>query len=68
MDIVLNGKQHPLEGPMNVAELIDALGFAGKRIAVERQRGDRSALTACIHCAGAGRSGGNRRRGWRRVI
>ncbi|HZH06363.1 MAG TPA: sulfur carrier protein ThiS [Lautropia sp.] len=36
MDIVLNGKQHPLEGPMNVAELIDALGFAGKRIAVER--------------------------------
>lgn len=36
MDIVLNGKQHPLERPMNIAELIDMLGFAGKRIAVER--------------------------------
>jgi sulfur carrier protein len=36
MDIVLNGKQHPLERPMNVAELIDTLGFAGKRVAVER--------------------------------
>jgi sulfur carrier protein len=36
MDIVLNGKQHPLERAMNVAELIEALGFAGKRVAVER--------------------------------
>jgi sulfur carrier protein len=36
MDIVLNGKEHLLDGPMNVAELIEALGFAGKRIAVER--------------------------------
>jgi sulfur carrier protein len=36
VDIVLNGKQHPLERPMNVAELVDALGFGGKRVAVER--------------------------------
>ncbi len=36
MHIVLNGNHHPLERQMNVAELIDALGFAGKRVAVER--------------------------------
>ena len=36
MDIVLNGRQHPLERPMSVAELIHTLGFAGKRVAVER--------------------------------
>ncbi|MBA3479506.1 MAG: sulfur carrier protein ThiS [Lautropia sp.] len=36
MKIILNGKPHPLERPMNVSELVDSLGFAGKRIAVER--------------------------------
>ena len=36
MEIVLNGKVHPLERAMNVSELIDALGFTGKRVAVER--------------------------------
>jgi sulfur carrier protein len=36
MEIVLNGKPHPLSKPMNVAELVESLGFAGKRIAVER--------------------------------
>ena len=36
MEIILNGKVHPLERPMNVSELVDSLGFAGKRIAVER--------------------------------
>jgi sulfur carrier protein len=36
MEITLNGKPHPLPGPMNVSELVASLGFAGKRIAVER--------------------------------
>ena len=36
MEITLNGKPHPLAQPMNVSELLESLGFAGKRIAVER--------------------------------
>ena len=36
MEITLNGKPHPLSRPMNVSELVESLGFAGKRIAVER--------------------------------
>ncbi len=36
MEITLNGKPHPLTRPMSVSELVEALGFAGKRIAVER--------------------------------
>jgi sulfur carrier protein len=36
MDIILNGKPHLLERPMNVSELIESLGFTGRRIAVER--------------------------------
>ena len=36
MEITLNGKRHPLARPMNVSELVESLGFAGKRIAVER--------------------------------
>ena len=36
MEITLNGKSHPLPRPMNVLELVESLGFAGKRIAVER--------------------------------
>ncbi len=36
MEIILNGKPHPLQGQMNVSELVASLGYAGKRIAVER--------------------------------
>jgi sulfur carrier protein len=36
MEIVLNGKPHPLARPMNVSELVASLGLAGKRVAVER--------------------------------
>jgi sulfur carrier protein len=36
MEIILNGKPHALERPMSVSELVDSLGFTGKRIAVER--------------------------------
>ena len=36
MEIVLNGQSKLLDGPLNVAGLIESLGFAGKRIAVER--------------------------------
>ena len=36
MEIVLNGQPRSLDGPINVAGLIESLGFAGKRIAVER--------------------------------
>jgi len=36
MEIVLNGKPHPIARPMNVAELVQSLGFAGKRVAIER--------------------------------
>ena len=36
MEIVLNGQPRSLDGPVNIAELIESLGFTGKRIAVER--------------------------------
>jgi sulfur carrier protein len=36
MNIVLNGAPRTLEAPTSVAELIQALGYAGKRVAVER--------------------------------
>ena len=36
MEIVLNGQPKSLDGPVNIAELIESLGFTGKRIAVER--------------------------------
>ena len=36
MEIVLNGQPKLLDGPLNVADLLESLGFAGKRIAVER--------------------------------
>ncbi len=36
MQIVLNGAQHTLPSPCTVAELIQQLGYAGKRVAVER--------------------------------
>jgi len=36
MEIVLNGQAKTLAGPLSVAALVAELGFAGKRIAVER--------------------------------
>jgi sulfur carrier protein len=36
MEIVLNGQTKSLVGPVNIAGLIESLGFTGKRIAVER--------------------------------
>lgn len=36
MEIILNGKPHPLPQPMTVTDLVASLGFTGKRIAVER--------------------------------
>ena len=36
MEIVLNGQTKTLAGPLSVAALVTELGFAGKRIAVER--------------------------------
>ncbi len=36
MNIVLNGHPKTLSGPTSVSTLIDALGYTGKRIAVER--------------------------------
>ena len=36
MEIILNGKPHPLPQPMTVTDLVTSLGFTGKRIAVER--------------------------------
>ncbi len=36
MEIILNGKAHPIGREMTIQELVDGLGFTGKRIAVER--------------------------------
>lgn len=36
MDITLNGKSRPLAGPTTVAQLLEELGYTGKRVAVER--------------------------------
>lgn len=36
MEIILNGSPYPVALPMTIAELVEALGFTGKRIAVER--------------------------------
>jgi len=36
MEIRLNGEPHALTGNVTVAELLAALGHAGKRVAVER--------------------------------
>ncbi len=36
MDILLNGRPHPLPPAASVADLVSSLGYAGKRIAVER--------------------------------
>ena len=36
MEILLNGERRQFSSPMTVAALVEALGYAGKRIAVER--------------------------------
>ena len=36
MEILLNGERRQFPSPMTVATLVEALGYAGKRIAVER--------------------------------
>jgi sulfur carrier protein len=36
MEIILNGKAHPISREMTIQELVEGLGFTGKRIAVER--------------------------------
>ena len=36
MEIVLNGQPTSLIAPISVAQLVEQLGFLGKRIAVER--------------------------------
>ena len=36
MQIFLNGAPHTLPGAQTIAELIETLGYAGKRVAVER--------------------------------
>ncbi len=36
MQIILNGAPHQVSSPCTVAQLVEELGYAGKRIAVER--------------------------------
>lgn len=36
MNIVLNGESRTIEAASSVADLIQALGYAGKRVAIER--------------------------------
>ena len=36
MDIIINGEPQRLATPLTVAALLEARGFAGKRVAVER--------------------------------
>lgn len=36
LNIRLNGAVHTLPAPYSVAQLVDRLGYAGKRVAVER--------------------------------
>ncbi|GAA4327544.1 sulfur carrier protein ThiS [Pigmentiphaga soli] len=36
MKIVLNGEPRTVEAPISVAELVQSLGYAGKRVAIER--------------------------------
>lgn len=35
MTITLNGKSHPIEHPMLVSQLLEALGLAGKPVVIE---------------------------------
>lgn len=36
MDMIVNGKQVQVEGVTTVSQLLEQLGFAGKRVAVEK--------------------------------
>ena len=36
MNLVINGESRDFSAPLSVAALLEALGYAGKRIAVER--------------------------------
>jgi len=36
MDIKINGETRPFPAQLTVAELVEALGYTGKRIAIER--------------------------------
>ena len=36
MEILLNGERRQFPAPLSVAALVETLGYAGKRIAVER--------------------------------
>lgn len=36
ISITLNGSPHPLSAPVSVGELLERLGHAGRRVAVER--------------------------------
>lgn len=36
MDIKINGEARHFPDPLTVAELVESLGYAGKRIAIER--------------------------------
>ena len=35
-EFILNGESRPLEKPIRVARLLEDLGYAGKRVAVEK--------------------------------
>ena len=35
MEIIINGESRPFSAPLTVAALVEALGYTGKRIAVE---------------------------------
>ena len=56
MEIVLNGQPKTLAANITLAELVDQLGFTGKRIAVERN-GDivPKSLYASVNLAAADR-------------
>ena len=36
MELIINGEARPFTAPLTVAALVEALGYTGKRIAVER--------------------------------
>jgi sulfur carrier protein len=38
MQILLNGEQKTLSGPLSVSQLLEQLGLAGRRVAVEINR------------------------------
>jgi sulfur carrier protein len=38
MQVIVNGQRHPFDTPPTVAELVQALGLAGRRLAVEVNR------------------------------